>query len=212
VLFAELAAAGFAGAMYDRVADRLASYGYQVLRAWIRTGDIFALCAKKRIRGLPASASWDGWADDDIEDLVQDTVVHALSKFRRDALAGKGWRPDGGASLTTYFAGACMFAFATVYKNHHNTRRRHAQAVAAARQAQPAQVPDVAEAVVDQAAAAEHLAAIADPRLRLAIQLAADGYGHAEISNLLADGTTPRAVEAMLYRYRKQARGGMDGR
>jgi DNA-directed RNA polymerase specialized sigma24 family protein len=134
--------------------------------------------------------------------------VHALSKFRRDALAGKGWRPDGGASLTTYFAGACMFAFATVYKNHRNAQRRHAEAVAASQQSPPVQVPDVAETVVDQAAAAEHFAAIADPRLRIAVQLAADGYSHAEISNLLADGTTPRAVEAMLYRHRKQAREG----
>jgi len=204
VLFARLAADGFAGPAYDYVCDRLARYGYQVLRAWIRSGDIFARCAEKKIKGLPPSAGWDEWADDEIDDLVQDTVVNALSKFRRDALAGRGWRPDGGANLTSYFTVTCLAAFSAVYKRHRNARRRHAESVAAARRSRPVQVPDVAEEVTEQAAADERLSAIADPVLQSVVRLAAEGYSHREISILLADGTTARAVEGMLYRYRKQ--------
>jgi hypothetical protein len=65
VLFARLGESGFAGPLYERVAGRLASYGYQVLRAWIRRGDIHALCAEKGIRGLPSANGWAGWSDDD---------------------------------------------------------------------------------------------------------------------------------------------------
>jgi DNA-directed RNA polymerase specialized sigma24 family protein len=206
VLFARLAADGFAGPAYDYVCDRLARYGYQVLQAWIRRGDIFARCAEKKIKGLPLSAGWDEWVDDEIDDLVQETVIHALLKFRRDALAGRGWRPDGGATLTSYFTVTCLAAFSAVYKSHRNARRRRAESVAAARRSRPVQVPDVAEEVTEQAAADERLSAIADPTLRLVVRLNAEGYSHSEISNVLPDGTTARAVEGMLYRYRKQTR------
>lgn len=212
VLFKQLAADGFAGSAYDRVMDCLIRYGYQFLLARVRRGDIFALCAEKKIKGLPRSASWDRWTDDDIDDLIQDTVVDAVTKFRRDALAGRGWRPDGGARLTSYFAGTCLFAFSTAYKHHRAARDRNAQVMDAAQRSQPTEVPDIAGTVVDQAAAEGLLSAILDPRLRFAVQLSADGYSHAEISNLLADGTTPRAVEAMFYRYRKLSRGDLDGR
>jgi len=48
-------------------------------------------------------------------------------------------------------------------------------------------------------------AAIPDSRLRSVMRLHAGGYNHAEISQLLADGTTSRAVEGMIYRIRKQS-------
>lgn len=206
-LFHRLLQERFAGPLYEQVADRLASYGFQVLSAWIHRGDIFARCASRGIRGLPDSGGWLTWSDADIDDLVQDCVVHALSKFRRDALAGRGWRSDGGASLTTYFAGTCVYSFATVYRNHHRARQRHAGTLDAVRRHPPASVePDIAEAVAGQAAADALLATIPDPRLRMIVRLTADGHSQAEISHLLADGTTPRAVEAQLYRYRLQVR------
>jgi DNA-directed RNA polymerase specialized sigma24 family protein len=214
VLFARLEADGFTGPVYDRVADRLARYGYQVLQAWVRSGDVFSVCARKKIKGLPAVASWSGWAEADIDDLVQETVAAAIMKFRRHAMAGRGWRPAGGASPTSYFAVTCLYAFSAVYRRHLTARRRHANTdrAAAQRHIQPGHTPDVAETVIEQATAEEILASIADQRLRFIIQLAAAGYSHREISCLLADGTTPRAVEALLYRYRRQIRGDADAR
>ena len=206
-LFARLRADGFAGPVWEATVDRLVRYGYQVLRARIGAGDIFAVCAAKRIRGVPAAASWQGWSNEDINDLVQETLITAVGRFSRDAATGRGWRPDGGAALTTYFAGACLIAFVATYNRHRTRRNRHTAALAAAARVQPASAhPDVADMVIDALTAAERLArAIPDPRLRFVLRQHAAGYQHAEISQLLADGTTPRAVEGMIYRARKQA-------
>jgi len=212
VLFDRLILSEFTGPLYERVADRLASYGYQVLRAWIRRGEIHGLCAARRIRGLPPADGWAGWSDHDIDDLIYDTVAHALTTFRRDALAGRGWRPGGGAALNTYFAGTCLFSFATEYRKHHRVRRQQAAARAAVGRERPTAIPDIADSIAGQALVADHLATIEDLRQRLAVGLTIDGLSHAEISQILADGTTPRAVEAMIYRHRRrvQTRGNHD--
>jgi DNA-directed RNA polymerase specialized sigma24 family protein len=44
---------------------------------------------------------------------------------------------------------------------------------------------------------------IPSARTRLVLALTAEGYTHSEIADILADGTTPRAVEGLLYRHRK---------
>jgi len=215
VLFARLAADGFRGPAYDRFLETLIRYGYQALHAWIRRGDIFAMCAAKRIQGVPRSAGWDDWTEEDINDLIQEVLEQAVTRFRRDLVAGKGWRPDGGANLTTYFAGACQFAFAAVYKRHHKVRGKYARSLAAAtRRLQPSQASDIADEVADRSDATDRVnAMIPDPQLRFVMQLYADGYSHAQISALLGEGTTARGVEGMIYRCRRQlTQGGPDVR
>ncbi|MEU9381302.1 hypothetical protein AB0D38_10015 [Streptomyces sp. NPDC048279] len=146
------------------------------------------------------------WTKEDLEEVVQDTVARAVVIFERDALRAGRWRTDGGASLATYFIGTCLFAFAEVYRRRFNSwRRQQAMETAVARESGQGDLPDVADTVVEHETVMAFLASTSpDPRLRLVIYLHYEGHTHAEIAATLADGTTARAVEAMLYRYRKQ--------
>ncbi|HSV65613.1 MAG TPA: hypothetical protein VLJ59_06865 [Mycobacteriales bacterium] len=212
-LYARLAVDGFAGPAYECVMDRLCSYGYRVIHAWVAAGLVFGRCAEKGVKGLPACEDWSSWTAEDIEDIEQETVAGAERKFRSDGLQGTGWQPDGGASLAAYFITGCLFAFASAYKHRRRKQDQHHAAQAAAQQAPPHhQAPDIADTVIARAEAAERIAQmIPDPRLRLVIQLHADGWSNAEISQVLADGTTPRAVEGMIYRCKRVNRGDSDG-
>lgn len=204
-LVARLADQGFTGVEYERFLDRLARYGLSVITPWVRTGYVFARCADMGVRGLPMPIPAT-WPKEDIEEVVQDTVARAVVIFERDALRAGRWRPNGGASLATYFVGTCLFAFAEVYRRRFNRwRRQRAVEIAVARESGREDLPDVADAVVEHETMVALLAATTpDPRLRLVIYLHYEGHTHAEIAAILADGATARAVEAMLYRYRKQ--------
>lgn len=83
-----LAAEGFAGPAYGEFADDLASYGYEVMMAWLATGQIFDHCrqAGLGLQVLPVPIS-------DHEDLAQDTVAATLNAFKRQGL--QQGRPAG---------------------------------------------------------------------------------------------------------------------
>lgn len=202
-LVARLTAADFAGPDFERFEERLVRYGYQVIGAWVRSGLIFTRCAEKRVRGVPDNWEWQ-WTEEDLEEIVQDTVACGLDRFERRALRGGEWRPDGGASLTTYFIGSCLIAFANVYRTRCRTQKRRATEDAAAIRAQAADdMPDIAETVVARQTVSACVAAIPEPRLRLVVGLAFEGFTHSEIAAALADGTSARAVEGMLHRFRR---------
>ncbi len=44
------------------------------------------------------------------------TVAKALPRFKEHALAGGGLRFEGGASLPTYFTGACLYIFPNEFR------------------------------------------------------------------------------------------------
>jgi hypothetical protein len=205
-LVERLAAQNFAGWEYDRFIDSLARHGLAVIKPWIRTGYIFERCAARRVRGLPSPMPLS-WSAEDIEELALDTVARGIAIFDRDALRKGQWRPDGGASLSTYFIGTCLFAFAEVYRRRYTDWQRQVRAEAAAHHELVflEDSPDVADLVVDYDTVTNFLVATTpDRRMRLVAYLHYEGHTHAEIAAALADGTTARAVEGMLYRYRKQ--------
>jgi hypothetical protein len=80
-----LAAEGFAGPAYAEFEDELASYGYQLMTAWLATGHIFAKCrqAGLGLQSLPVPLA-------DREDLAQETVAAALVAFKRKGLQRGG--------------------------------------------------------------------------------------------------------------------------
>ncbi len=111
----------YAGAAYERFADRLVRYGYAVIHAWCLEGLIFSRCAEKgwtlpRARITP----------DDAVELASETVTIALVKFRETVLIPRKWDPAKGASLNTFFVGQCLLRFLNVYRRwHHETRPFH---------------------------------------------------------------------------------------
>lgn len=203
-LVARLAEQEFRGAEHERFINHLARYGLAVIGPWVKTGYILQRCAERRIKGLPSPIP-SSWTAEDVEDLVQDTVALAVTDFERNALRGGRWRPDGGAALATYFIGTCLFAFAQVYRRRHDGWRRDLAVSEAMSRVVDDERPDIAEAVVAQDTVSDFLAATTpDPRLRLVVFLHCAGYRTTEIATVLDDGTSARAVEGMLYRYRKQ--------
>jgi DNA-directed RNA polymerase specialized sigma24 family protein len=209
-LYARLVADGFSGPVFEAAADRLIRYAYPILRAWTASGYIAVQCARRRVRCVQTLVDGTVWLSaEDVEDLTQETVSLALRRFVGRGRAGRGWAADGGASLTTFFVGGCVLAFGEVYARWAG-REREKQAVETAWdevlcETWPGHEPDPADVVC----ARDRLAHVlpADRRTRTAVLLAAVGYSHGEVAEMLGDGTSARAVEGLLYRYRAMLRG-----
>lgn len=210
-----LAAAGFAGPRFDRFRDELARYAVSVLCGWIYSGYVFQLAAERGFVVRPTAAELDVLhRDADLrQELAVMVVAVALPAFREQALVGGGWRADRGASLTTYFLGACLIAFPNEFRKHRSQRQRwraqdaaHPTAAASCAAASG----DPASLVAGTMRVREDLAQM-DPRTRAIVALRMDGYRQEEIAEMLGE-TSARAVEGVLYRWRvKQARPSSEG-
>jgi DNA-directed RNA polymerase specialized sigma24 family protein len=206
-LVEHLALSGFAGAEFDRFADRLVAHGYRVMARWVASRRIFAECARK---GLLLGDPPIQWSPDDQDDLVQDSVATGFRRFHCSALVRRRWHPQGGASLKTYFVGSCVFAFADEYRSWRDRETaRRLEAQQAMIYMGVGSVPNNQRfdvTVVESAAALEALHALddRDPRLARILVLDAAGFSFEEIAIQFADGTTTRAVEGALYRHRRR--------
>ena len=114
-LLEELAAAGFAGPVYEVFAGSLAAYGLAVLMAWMSNGEIVARC-KAAGRPLPGDAVPAAWSRDDRLELATETVARALDFFFRQVLQAGRWDDCRGASLKTFLVGACVLEFPNVFR------------------------------------------------------------------------------------------------
>lgn len=114
-----LRAEGFAGPRYELFTTMLALYGEPVVRAWIRRRQIWELTAAngRGVQCPPTVRDHLTHNIDDRRELTLEVVAHALRFFREHALLGRGWTVDGGANITTYFAGACVAVFPNVFRS-----------------------------------------------------------------------------------------------
>lgn len=205
-LVAVLAACDFGGPRYDRFVNELARYGMAVLCGWMHSGYVFALSAG---RGLPVSPSQDELdqlhRDPEVRQEIATMVVAvALRRFRERALVGGGWQADGGASLTTYFMGACLAVFPNEFRRYRAQRQRWRRQnaadpaiAAAARNAEPS----MADVVAGTFQVKANLAGV-DARTRAIVTLRMYGYHQQEIAEMLGERSA-RAVEGVLYRWRR---------
>jgi len=204
-LLDRLAACDFTGRSYRRFEEELAAYAMSVLRGWMYSGYIFELAAA---RGFPMHPT-----ETEIEELFRDsgareelanmTVAKALLRFKDHALVGGGWRFEGGASLPTYFMGACLYGF----PNEFRARRVQQRKWTRAHQIEATNLEPVANPVSDPAVIATGKLRVCgdlerlDKRTQAIVALTLDGYSQEEIAELL-DEPSPRAVEGVLYRWR----------
>jgi DNA-directed RNA polymerase specialized sigma24 family protein len=193
----ELALADFRGPGWDRYAWELACYGYAVMMAWLETGEIFSQCAAKSCNlGSPPLE----WTSDDRAELANEAVALAVSNFRRQALIGGKWTPHGGASLKTYFIGACVFAFPNVYRKWLNGRAVLSQLTSSEYDVIDRLSPpqDPGELAATRLYIQEAFDNIPDHRTKCAVLLQEMGYTYAEIGEILQ--ISPRAVDGIIRR------------
>lgn len=204
-LLAELAACDFTGRRYKRFEEELAGYGMSVLRGWMHSGYIFELTAARGFALNPSEFELEELTrDSDIrEELAIMTVALALPRFRKNALVGGGWRFDGGASLSTYFMGACLYVFPNELRKRRVQRKkwmlqdRGDPALTALRDETTS---NPAALAVGNIRVRDDLKRV-DPRTRAIVALTIDGYTQEEIVELL-DEKSVRAVEGVLHRWR----------
>lgn len=209
----ELESAGFTGPKYQMFQNELARYGLAVLGAWTYTGYIFKLTAKRGLALYPTGQELEDLHRhrETREELADMTVAEALPRFRDKALAGGGWRADGGASLTTYFLGSCLYVFANEFRKHRWQRERWRRQdcrdpAAGERPSGPATDPGIM--VPGNLWVCESLGR-ADSREAPIVALTIAGWSQEEIAETL--GMSPRAVEGVLYRWRKKEKRWLGG-
>ena len=94
------------------LAKQLTSLGAGTLTNLWTKGMLFSKCKELGLRGLPEPpATWP----DEAQLLILETVERAVPRFITNSLPK--WRPDGGASIETYFINYCLYEFKKVYKS-----------------------------------------------------------------------------------------------
>lgn len=136
-------------------------------------------------------------------ELAMITVAVALPKFREKALLGQGWIPEGGARITTYFAGACVFAFPNEMRRHRaeQTKWFRQDNAGVLVDLDRDEINDPAVLATGNARVVADLARVSERERRI-LAATIDGYTQAEIAELYGDRSS-RAVEGALYRWRK---------
>ncbi|MFC0439661.1 sigma-70 family RNA polymerase sigma factor [Kutzneria buriramensis] len=213
-LVEELRADGFDSRGYAVFTQTLADYGLPVIQAWIRRRDIFRLTAK---RGRPVTCS-DELRErlsrdfDDRQELASMVVARALVHFRDLALVRGGWSPQGGASLTTFFIGACIQVFPNEFRSWVKQYDRGAGLVHAEDTDLDLRLDnDPAIQVCLTETFQEALASATTYSERLAHVLAAKALHDVDYSELARRwNTTEDALKQQVYRWRKQQKGGAD--
>ncbi|MEU4172968.1 hypothetical protein AB0F46_39625 [Streptomyces sp. NPDC026665] len=200
---------GFQGTLYDRFVEELVRYGISVLRGWMHSGYIFDLVAQRGFGLSPHELDLEDLAtDSDLrEELATMTIARALPRFRQQALIDGGWSPEGGASITTYFMGACAYDFPNEFRRHRASEARHHRALRREKDlySPPVSTLSVAQEVLGNLGVLDELQEINDPRVQAVVALTLDGYSQDEIRELV-DITTVRAVEGLMYRWRTKAK------
>ncbi|MEW1912340.1 hypothetical protein AB0442_28540 [Kitasatospora sp. NPDC085895] len=206
-----LAENGFEGSQYDRFVDELIRYGIAVLKAWMHSGYIFRLVAQRGYGLNPHELELEELhLNNDLrEELATMTVARALPRFRQQALVEGGWRFEGGASITTYFMGACAYDFPNEFRRWRASEERQSRALRREKAVyeDPIRTLSVADEVLGQLRVMIDLEDIDDPRTRAAVAMVIDGYSQEEIREAL-DAKTVRAVEGLIYRWRTKAKQG----
>ncbi len=217
----DLAAGNFTGKRYAKFEHEIASYGISVMCGWLHSGYVFQLAAARDFKMHPTDTELEElYRDHDArEELANMTVALALPRFKEQALIGGGWRYDGGASLATYFMGACLY----VFPNEFRKRRVYQKKWTRAHYVEAVNLDPVVDPVTDPGVLATGNMRVredlerTDARAQAIVALTLDDYSQEEIAELLGEPSI-RAVEGVLYRWRtkEQARirkgGGHDER
>lgn len=203
----ELQLEQFTGRLWERFSRELTRYGLGVLRAWIRHGTIYGKAKTLTGYGL---GRIEGWPDDQtIDDIATDTVVAALIYFRDKVLKTHRWQSSGGASLSTFFIGQCLYQFANIYRSALRAEKERIQEATMPMDELPEDEFDVIKGIeatiVANDTVAEAMALLTTDRARQALFLQEHGFTQREIANKLGLRDA-KSVENLLGHQLRQLR------
>ena len=209
-LISKLAKSNFEGVAQEQFEAELAAYGYPIMMAWTRTGEIVRKSARNG-RPLIIPSGGLGWSSEDRSELSSETVARAVDFFREKVLRAGAWDHTRGATVKTYFVGACLFQFPNVYQLWQAERRRwdNLPIVSIDDPGIPGllyQVPgaeDTEYRVIARRQLQQVMAELGDkyPDLHQVVKMWLDGYTDAQAAGLL--GVTPRTIEGQWHRFRR---------
>jgi hypothetical protein len=208
---------------WHEVSAACAEYGYSVFVGWGRAGLLRTMAHRHGGTGVYGAARIPEGQVLDLDqahELSAELMIKAIEAFRTRTLMNpdptKRWRPEGGASLRTYFIGRCLLELPGIYVRWDRQRRRSRN-----------QLTDDIEVWEDtlnddgyqrdtiphsQALAAALLEEIArhDPAVTM-FRLQDAGYSYDEIAQILTDAgsdTTPSMVRTRMSRLRGRMKEG----
>jgi hypothetical protein len=194
--------AEYAGPEWRQFREALARYGVAVLHKWILSGRTFAECATK---GFGAVSRRRGDDRDEALGIAGETVARALNFFRERVLIRGVWDPAKGASVQTYFVGACALHFPNVYERPQGVERMPLSLARDDDDSSLLLVEDSRATRPDhRAEAIAAFEALPDGDTRTMVIRRAEGYADEEIG--LALRTTRKAIETRFYRLHRRMR------
>jgi hypothetical protein len=209
----ELEAAKFTGPVFDVTVNELAAYGIAILMAWMRTGEIVRRCLARGRPLADAGRFAAQWSRDDRLEIAVETTARALRYFVEEVLKPGRWNHRRGATLRTYFVGACLLQFPNIYELWVNEQKRWGVVELAEPGTEETWEPGrgdgawsdpTADEVIRRQQVNEIFADITDPRTRKAAQMVMLGYEYADAGAEV--GLSADAVCGRLYRLRRRPR------
>lgn len=204
--------ADFCGPEWDAFHDELWSYALPVLTSGMRTGKIFTWCWRADMIVKPTSDQRRALhtSSEDRDELAIETIAITMKHFRNKTLRKGGWRPRKGASLKTFFIGACILQFGQVFRRWQRERADRLGAFGYGTQPEviASEMIDHLGVHVDDYVASSHTLSIilskASTEVRMACYLLMQERTYAEIADEL--GVSERTIEGQFYRLRKRVR------
>lgn len=198
----------------------LAEYGYSVFKGWLISGVVYEMAAQhgggRGVFGLEKISEGLRLWPDDAHAVAADLVVRSIAAFRERTLMNpnpdKRWRPDGGASIKTFFIGRCLMELPDTYqrwaRHEYRFRRQGAWYAALERDERPGQHIDT-ESAGSAAATLKGLRQDNDKTTMAMFELQLAGYAYDEIAEMLTSvgiSMTTAQVRSRMSRARLAAR------
>ncbi len=177
--------AQYEGHEWRKFREALAQYGVAVLKKWILSGQIFRECIAKGFGAIHRRRRND---EEEALGIAGETVARAIVFFRERVLVRGVWDPSRGASVRTYFIGACILHFPNVYDLVQGGERLEAALVreddartqlSAIEDVHPSSRPD------HRAEVLRAFDELPDDQARFMVLRRAEGYSDGEIAGML---------------------------
>jgi hypothetical protein len=200
--------------LYRRLTKGLMEYAWPIMLNWIETGVIFSECRKYRGRvHAPAEVAAMGWPIETRQEAAKDTLIKGCDFLLDYGLRRKKWDWQRGASLRTYYVGACVCCFIGVCNEYWKRQVLQEAFVQSAIRSEeddatidpldmiPAsgRAPD--DIVADRDQATRIMATVTDPRLKHVLGRRMEGIKQKQAAEEI--GITPKAAERRLHAFRK---------